>query len=214
MKRVVIFFLPLLLFYTCTTNVKQKKLVSITESVDKLSGFVDLSLNIVERTETDSTYNYIAEGLYQKDTVGVEVSLKKGIRAQTDNMGSESQPPFIQNGIILQSIGKKSDKLLTSMAQLYGINYPSFSFRKDAVHFFCVNSNNQDVNYGTGAYIFRVVMENQYICSEMYVNFDFDNQKIHLNEKNVEFRRNIITYLSGKSSSNLARTSPPVAKGF
>ena len=204
MKRFVILFLPLLAFSMCTSKTRHQDLIDITEDLNPSSGFIDLSFKIVERTETDTTYNYLAEGLYRNDTVGLIISLKKGIQAENHPKSSESQPSIISNGVSFQSIGEKSDQLLAVMSELYGINTAFSSFRKETISFLCVNTNNLYIDYEKGKYIFKILLENKYLCSEMYVNFDFYNNEIHLNEKDVEFRKNILTFFFDNRHSKLA----------
>jgi hypothetical protein len=93
---------------SCTTQVKKNNIADITAGIDKSSGFVDLILTIIDKKETDSSYVYRAEGLYKSDTVGIDISLRKELKAGIIN--GEPKNIFVSNGISLKSIGEKSDR--------------------------------------------------------------------------------------------------------
>ncbi len=196
MKKIAIALLMVFGFYMCTRN-QTNSITNITSKLDKSTGFVDLALSIVDKKETDSTYQYLAQALYDKDTVGIEISLKKNLNQ--DSIKKQS----LNNCISFHSIGSKSDKLLTSMAKLYETAYVPLSFRKDEVKFTSISLNNNPVDYEKGSYTFKILMQENEISPELYVNFDFTNNQIQFNEKDVEFRKSILTYLASKSSAVL-----------
>ena len=182
--------------YSCTQQEKQNHLIDITSNIDQSSGFVDLTLTIVDKKETDSTFVYVAEGLHKSDTVGIEVSLKKHLTAGIVN--GEMSNVFVHNGIAIKSIGSKSDGLLRSMTELYNIDSIGSQMRSDLMVFTCANLNQQDLDYNAGAYKFKVFMETEVDASELFVDFDFSNNLIMLNEKDVEYRNGVLKYLMKK----------------
>lgn len=182
--------------YSCSQQVKKNNLIDITSRIDKASGFVDLALTIVEKSQTDSTYLYIAQGLYKSDTVGVEISLKKNLKAGIVN--GEMKNAFVNNGITIKSIGTKSDKLLKSMTELYGVDSIGNQMRNDLIVLTCANLNQQDIDYSSGKYKFKVFMESEDDYAELFVDFDFSNNLILLNEKDLEYRKGVLKYLMKK----------------
>jgi len=196
MQKIFYGLIILIGFNSCSQQVKQSELIDVTSKMDKSSGFVDLALTIVDNKQTDSTYEYIAQGLYNSDTVGIEISLKKNLKAGIIN--GEMKNVFIRNGIAIKSIGVKSDKLLTSMTELYGIDSIENQMRNDLMVLTCANLNQQDLNYNMGEYKFKVFMETEDDNPELFVDFDFTNNLILLNEKDVEYRKGVLKYLMKK----------------
>ena len=179
--------------YSCAQRSKVNSLIDITSKVDKSSGFIDLTLSIIDKKETDSAFVYFGEGLYKSDTVGIQVSLKKGLKAGIVN--GEMKNVFVSNGITFHSIGPKSDRLLSSMAELYGIDSIDNKMRNDLFVFTCANLNQEDLDYNSGEYKFKVFMETGEDNSELFIDFDFTNNLILLNEKDIEYRKGILKYL-------------------
>jgi hypothetical protein len=196
MKKIFYGLSILIGFYSCSQQVKQNKLIDITSRIDKASGFVDLTLPIVNKNQTDSTYLYIAQGLYKSDTVGIEISLKKNLKAGIVN--GEMKNVFVNNGITIKSIGIKSDKLLKSMTELYGVDSIGNQMRNDLIVLTCANLNQQDLDYSSGEYKFKVFMESEDDYAELFVDFDFSNNLILLNEKDLEYRKGVLKYLMKK----------------
>ncbi len=196
MKNIFYGLTFLIVFYSCSQQLKQNKLVDITSRIDKASGFVDLALTIVDKNQTDSTYLYIAQGLYKLDTVGIEISLKKNLKAGIVN--GEMKNVFVNNGITIKSIGIISDRLLKSMTELYGVDSIGHQMRNDLIVLTCANLNQQDLNYSSGEYKFKVFMESEDDYAELFVDFDFSNNLILLSEKDVEYRKGVLKYLMKK----------------
>jgi hypothetical protein len=192
MKKNLFTFLILISIFSCSQN----NLVDITSKIVKTSGFVDIALTITDKKETDSMFVYTAQGLYKSDTVGIEIALKKGLKAGIVN--GELNNVFVRNGITMHSIGSKSDKLLAAIAELYGGIDSIKTMRPDLMILSCANFNQQDVNYTSGEYKFKVFMETATGNPELLINFDFTNKLILLNEKDVEYRIDILQYLMKK----------------
>ena len=130
MNKLIYGLIILIGLSSCSSEeVKTEKLTDITSRIEKTAGFVDLTLTITNTADTDSSYVYIAQGLYNSDTVGIEVSLKKNVKAGI--VDGEMRNIFLNNGITLKSIGSKSDKLLQAMTELY---------------IACINTNDTELN--------------------------------------------------------------------
>lgn len=197
-KRIVIAVLAMFGFYMCTFNTSSK-IKDITSKSNESSIFVDLTLEIVDVQETDSNYIYTAEGLFKKDTVGIEISLSKIVASQD----SEKYP----KGISIRTIGTKSDKLLRAMAKLYGTNFTPAPFRKDNIELPCTDLSNGKINFEEGSHLFKVKLDKGNKAPELYINFDFSKKQISLNEKDVEYRSGVITCLMNKSEFKDKRTA-------
>lgn len=198
MKKILFGFLILLGFASCEhkSKIESKNLIDITSKIDKSTGFIDLSLSITDTKENDSTFVYIAKGLYKNDTVGIKISLKKNLKAGIVN--GEMKNVFVKNGISINSIGKQSDKLLTTMTELYKVDSINKEMKAESILLTCANLNQENINYDSGEYKFKVFMETEEDNSELFINFDFTNHLILLNEKDNEYRKGILKYLMKK----------------
>lgn len=196
MYKILFGLLILAGLYSCSGQRSQKGLLDITSRIDEASGFINLTLNITDKKETDSTFIYTAKGLFKSDTVGIQVSLKKNIKAGIVN--GEMKNIFVRNGISLKSIGVKSDRLLSSMIELYGIDSINSKMRNDLMVLTCANLNQQDLNYNSGEFKFKVFMETDQDVPELFVDFDFSNGLVYLNEKDVGYRQGVLSYLMKK----------------
>ena len=183
----------LLAFISCN---KSNELVDITSKIEKDTGFIDLVLSISEKKETDSTFVYSAIGLYNSVEVGIEISLKKGIKAGIVN--GEMKNAFVNKGISIKSVGDKSNKFLNSISELYGIPKQNLIMKSGEIILTCANLNDKDIDYENGQYKFKIFMETENDAPELFVNFDFNENQIQLNEKDTEYRNGIVDYLTKK----------------
>jgi len=196
MKTILFGLLILFGLYSCSEQNKVISLIDITSRIDKSSGFIDLTLNIIDKKETDSSFVYLAEGLYNADTVGIQISLKKGLKAGIIN--GEMKNVFVPFGISINSVGLASDRLLIAMTDLYKIDSINKVMRNDLMILTCANLNQQEINYNSGEYKFKVFMETNEDNPELFVDFDFTNNLIFLNEKDREYRKGVLKYLMKK----------------
>lgn len=192
MKKFIFASLILTTFFSCSHN----NLVDITSKTVQTSGFQDVALSITDTKETDSMYVYTALGLYKSDTVGMEISLKKGLKAGI--VHNEMKNVFLSNAITLRSIGSKSDKLLTVMTELYAGESVPQTMRSDLMVLPCANFGQEDLNYTSGEYKFKAFMETAEENAELFMIFDFANKLILLNEKDVAYRKGVLNFLKKK----------------
>jgi hypothetical protein len=113
-------------------------------------------------------------------------------------VNGEMKNIFIRNGISFKSIGVKSDRLLSSMIELYGIDSINGKMRNDLMVLTCANFNQQDLNYNSGEFKFKVFMETDEDVPELFVDFDFSNGLVYLNEKDIGYRQGVLSYLMTK----------------
>ncbi|WP_029278257.1 hypothetical protein [Pedobacter borealis] len=192
MKRNLLNVITLLFLFSCKPPEKGLTQIALKKADD---GFIDVMLNIVDKKETDSTVIFKAQGLDNTDTVGLEISLKKNIKAGIVN--GDMKNTFLSNGISFRSLGKESDRFLTSLASLYNLKLKS-EMRTDKMIFEVANLNEKDVDYNSGQYRFKAFLQTDTDVPELFINFDFTNQLIALNEKDPEYRAGVISYLTKK----------------
>jgi hypothetical protein len=178
----------------CKPPAEKANLIDITSKLGQADQFKDLVLNITQTSETDSFFVYTASGLYQHDTVGLSVSLRKDLPAGIVN--GEMKNVFVHNGIVLMSAGKPSDRLLSAMATLYDVDSVGSKMHSSPMILTAANLNQEPINYNTGTHKFKVFMETDSAYAELFVDFDFANQLIYLNEKDQEYRAGVLQFLS------------------
>jgi len=192
MKKILFGLYVLIGLGSCSPTSTKIELTDISNM--DTSDFVDIPLKITQKTETDTSYVCIAKAIYKSDTLGIQVSLKKGIRAGI--VGGNMDNVFLNGGIAIHSIGIESDQLVSAMATLYGIDSQENQMRNDNITFTCANLNQKNVDYSKGEYSFKIFMESEDDYAELYINFDFTNQLIYFNEKDMEYRKGVIDYLT------------------
>ena len=192
MKKILFGLFVLIGLASCSQANKKIELADISNM--NVSDFIDIPLRITQKSETDTSYICIAKAIYRSDTLGVQVSLKKGIKAGI--VGDNMSNVFLNDGISIHSIGIESDHFLSAMTKLYGIDLQGNQMRNDIMSFNCANLNQKNVEYNKGEYHFKIFMESEDNYAELFINFDFTNQLIYFNEKDMEYRKGVIDYLT------------------
>lgn len=192
MKKILLGLVVLIGLVSCSQTNTKIKLTDISNM--DTSDFVDIPLTITQKSETDTSYSYVAKAIYKLDTIGVQISLKKDVKAGI--VGDKMDNVFLRDGISIHSIGIESDKLISVIAKLYGIDSQKNQMRNDNMFFVCANLNQKNVDYNQGEYKFKIFMESEDNYAELFVNFDFTNQLIYFNEKDTEYRKGVIDYLT------------------
>lgn len=206
--RIFIFIILTVAFFSC--NTKDSKPAGITPPTTRIpaskkenpliqieqlltnEGLVNIPLNIVEQNQKDGYMVYRIQAMSKRDTLELVVRLKEEIPAGfVDGSPTNS---FLVDGIIFESTGPKSDRLLTTLAQKYQINTGRLTMKPKQV-FTCANLTHADVNYQSGTPKFKIFLEGGTEVAELYVNFDFDKSIIFLNEKDPQYRKALISLL-------------------
>ncbi len=174
----------------------QPKVSVATESLVQLDnvlsneGFINLPLNIVEQRHQDGYVLYTIQAMSKNDLLELIVGLKEGVPAGD----GAPENKFLVDGIIFESTGPKSDQLLTTLAQKYQLNSGKL-IMKDRQVFTCTNLNKTPVDYQSGTPKFKIFLKNRRETAELYINFDFKNSIISLNEKDPQYRTALINLL-------------------
>lgn len=147
-------------------------------------GYINIPLNIVEQTSKNGYLVNRIQAMSKDNLLELVVSLKEGI---TNNS-------ILVDGIIFESTGPKSDRLLTVLAQKYQINSDILTMNSKQV-FTCANLNRTNIDYQSGTPKFKIFLEGDGEVAELYVNFDFKKGLIYLNEKDIQYRNALINIL-------------------
>ncbi|MGA9212750.1 hypothetical protein, partial [Kaistella sp.] len=105
------------------SNSNNIKLEEINSRFDPEEGWSDIFLKITEDTKTDSSHIYVAKGLYNNTTVGLEIEINSKIGAGIVNGEIDGKVGFVKNAVHLKSLGKESDELVKALSELY--KYPT-----------------------------------------------------------------------------------------
>jgi len=117
-------------------------------------------LSLVETTETDSTYSYLAKALNGKDTIGLRIEVRNDIPAGIlpDGRPDEANG-FVRGGIRFRSIGEGSDNFVKALGDLY--DRPTSERMADSVIAPMVFSSNKtavDLSKHS-TYIFKIFLD-------------------------------------------------------
>ena len=161
--------------------------------IDRLltnEGYNNIPLNIVAQTSQDGYLVNKIQAMSKSDTLELIVSLKEGIPAGDEGSGNG----LLTDGIIFESTGTKSDRLLTALAQKYQLNSGKLTMKSKQA-FTCANLNDAPVDYQSGTPKFKIFIGNKQEVAELYVNFDFKKSIVFLNEKDPQYRDALLNLL-------------------
>ncbi len=194
MKLVPSSIMAIFLLISCnssnnTTNLKQ---INSIDMIVETDGFWDLPFTIVEQTNTNGYLSNKIQAITQNDTLELLISLKEGVPPGFVNGVPKNM--FLEEGIIFESTGSKSNKLLNVLAQKYGLNQDDLSIKEKQI-FTCANLNQEPIDYKKGTPKFKIFLEDETQSAELFVNFDFKNSIISLSEKDPEYRSSLINLM-------------------
>jgi len=169
----------------------EKPLIQIDQLLSN-EGFINIPLNIVEQRNKDGYLVNKIQAMSKNDTIELIVSLKEGIPAGL--MDGTPENKFLADGIIFESTGPKSGRLLTALAQKYEVNSGKLTMKSKQI-FTCANLNETAVDYQSGTSIFKIFLQGETEVAELYINFDFKNSTISLNEKDPQYRDALINIM-------------------
>ncbi len=96
-----------------------EKTASLRTTLQKPESII---LNLADRTDGDSTVSFRVQGLYDKDTVGFTLELRKNIPAGINNDGSvNEQDGFKKGSITFKRSGVESDRFVAGLAKLWQV---------------------------------------------------------------------------------------------
>jgi hypothetical protein len=178
-------------FVKCNGKQEPVQLINLDE-VEEFEGFVDLPFSIVEQIKKDGYQQNKVQAIAKGDTLEMVISLKLGIPPGYVN--GVPKNVFINDGIMIESTGSRSDKLLQYLNARYGLVTQDLRLRDKQV-LTCANLNRKPVNYNSGTPKFKVFLEKESEYAEMYVNFDFVTSTISFNEKDPGYRQSLINLM-------------------
>jgi len=178
------------LFAESKTNFPVKPLIILGDE-DEGAG-ADIRLSIVSILEKDSSTVYKAVSSYKNKTLGLLVFIPK---SKEDNNG-------FGKGIMLKSLGKESDILLNTLAEIYKLHIDSnakfiHSIKIGYVNLgeFAKSIQGTSANEGSNTSEYKLFFEAKNDYAELYLNINPENKWLDLREKDSEYRPSIIKML-------------------
>ena len=182
-------------FFSCKNNkLNNVKLEEITSEIIPKDDFIDISLKIIDEIKTNISHIYIAKGIYQNKTVGLQIEINSDIPAGIVSGEFDTENGFVSNGVRFKSIGKESDELVKALSQLYNES-TNKKFTNQIVSATVFSLNDKSVNLDNRDYyklklFFEENDENLY--SEIYLNINTNNREVEIKEKDEAYRKPII----------------------
>jgi len=136
---------------------------------------------------------------FRNKIVGLQISIADEIPAGIINEEIDNSK-FVPKGVVIQSIGKESDKLIEVMSKLYG-QPKKVKFTNEKLPFTVFPLNKEKGTLENGRLHFKVFYDQEddrNLYAEFFLNPDLKNGNLELNEKAEEYRQNIVGLFSEK----------------
>lgn len=176
-----------------------KNLMELTSNQDGEDGWQDLIFSITNKKLDIGFWVLTCKSKFEDEIVGIQISIMDNIPAGIENEEIDNSR-FVPNGVVIQSIGKDSDKLIKVISKLYGQSKRE-KFTNEKLTFTVFPLNKEKAVLKEGRYHFKLFFDENYernLYAELFLNPDLKNGTIELNEKAEEYRQNIVGLLSGK----------------
>lgn len=182
------------------SNQNSGSLIEITSNQEEEDGWQDLIFSITEKKNESNIWNLKCEGVHGGVVVGFRIYINEGIDAGINEDGIDSTK-FIVDGIRIESIGEKSDKLIEIMSSIY--KQPIVKkFTQTKLNYTIFPLNNEKAILENGRFKFKLFFDDndeQGLYSELYINPNLPNGTLELNEKDEDYRENIIKSMTSRN---------------
>ena len=160
-------------------------------------GFADLCFDII-KFEKKFLKNIYIECIANDNgkNVGFALELKRDMTGLIDN-DAQSWRTY-KDGIKLIYLDKISDNLLDSFSKQYGFGETNLRLNKCSI-IECGSLTSNPLDYKNKLVQFKCFVDStgdKGLYAEFYIDVDINNKKVYIKEKDMEYRNNIIKYLS------------------
>ena len=165
-------------------------------------GFIDCVFKITDLKETENNYKFHLISSYEGEILGMNVEVIKGIKGGFDSEMSQIQDHVYKKGIRFLKSGKESDRLITTLAKLYGMEEkPRIMVKEETFTGIALYEGDIDMEseaikiklFGKDEGEDDELEENYY---ESFFNLDLANGFVFWNEKDQDYREPLIRGLS------------------
>lgn len=173
-------------------------LKEITSRYDPNEGWHDIFLKITSSISTDSSKILTCQGLYKGKVVGLQIELKSNIGPGiTDNGELNPQIGFVYNAVQLRSNGEESNNLIKALSYLYEKpTEKAFTKKTNWLTVFSLNKTSVDLSKNNNYKLKIFFDQDEDIYGELFLNINTTVGEVELNEKDQEYRDNIIKILT------------------
>ncbi|WP_262249138.1 hypothetical protein [Parapedobacter soli] len=153
-----------------------------------------VALRISDRVDGDTSITYRALGLYENDTVGFNIELDKVIEAGVNDDGSVNEEMGFKTGAIsFVRSGPESDRFVAALATLWNVGDVT-QMKAAPVEPLVFSSNRSAVDYNKPfTYSFKLFFApDSAVPGEVFFTFDTYKKTIEFQEKDIEYRSQIV----------------------
>jgi len=196
-KKLILIMGILSSIFGCSQN---NNLIELTSKQDAEEGWQDLIFSITKKQKLDNGFwSLTCKAKYENQIVGLKINIADGIPAGFVNEEIDNTS-FASNGVEIHSIGKESDKLIEVISKLYGQPLKT-KFTSEKLTFTAFPLNKEKAILENGRFHFKLFFDEndeRNLYAEIFLNPDLKNGTVELNEKDEEYRTNIVKMLSEK----------------
>ena len=171
-----------------------EELRNITSNQIEKDGWKDLVFDIVESSKIENNiWTFDCKAKYQNLVVGFRLFIIDNIEPGINN-DKIDETRFVQEGLSIVGIGEESDNFINAISSLYGIqSIQKFTIQKLLYTVFPLNNNVAKLEKGKFKFkVFYDDSDEKKLYSEFYINIDLSNKILELNEKDEDYRENIL----------------------
>ena len=163
-------------------------------------GFVDCVFKISNQVTTDTSYQFHLSAYYDNQILGMDVEVKKNIKAGFDSELNLIRDHVYHKGVIFRRSGEESDRLIRILSILYGLNYENLNmidqetFTAIALHQGKLDFSSETVNIKIFGNDSKDDNKDDYY--ESFININMKDGFVFWKEKDVGYRNALINSLS------------------
>lgn len=159
--------------------------------------FADLCFDIIKFKKSLFKNNYIECAANDNGKiVGFALELKRGMTGITGN-NIQTWHTY-RDGIKIIYLDKISNDLINSISKQYGFQENNLKLSKYVI-IECGSLTADPLDYESKIVQYKCFLDpaqEKGLYAEFYIDIDLKNKKVYLKEKDIEYRENIIKYLS------------------
>jgi hypothetical protein len=164
--------------------------------------FVDCVLKIEGLASDGGYYTFHMSASFEGERVGADVRVLKGIKAGFDSEMNLTKDGVHNKGVYFMRSCQESDRLISAIARLYGMDGTGLSFAKSE-SFTAIALHQGDIDLEREGVRIKIFgrdsdpdLERNYF--ESFFNVDLPNGLVFWNEKDPDYREPLLRALGGR----------------
>jgi hypothetical protein len=163
-------------------------------------GFVDSVFKIKNLVETNKDYKFHLSASHKGEILGFDVTIIKGIKGGFDSNMNLITGHVYKHGVVFSRSGVESDRLISVLNSLYGYKQKKIKmvqkeiFTAIALHQNPIDITSEAIKIKIFGKDSEPIDEDAYY--ESFFNIDFKNGFVFWNEKDADYRKQLISGLS------------------